>query len=298
MIVNNNASDSTTKLIMADNMLVGKGIEDKKERKRLQNRIAQRTYRQNQKQRVLALEAAIGASDMNLRLISPPPSTTSSEAVVDMALISPLATTTTTNMSTNDIPHSTSSPTPGPQDHQDANAFDDPSLWSGLSPNITHWHHETTRLPPPPGPSAFPQNLSSPTATAATTGRAALHLAASKGNESMTRLLLNICADVARQDSSGCTPLHLAAEAGHDRIVEILLNKSADPNAVDLMGQTVLFHAVKAGHESTTRLLLKETSLNVNAKDDMGQVALHLAVETGSEPLTLLLLSHGANIDA
>ena len=46
MIVNNNDSDSTTKLTIADNMLVGKGIEDKKERKRLQNRIAQRTYRE------------------------------------------------------------------------------------------------------------------------------------------------------------------------------------------------------------------------------------------------------------
>lgn len=191
----------------------------------------------------------------------------------DTELISPPAT----NVS-NNIP-STASTTPG---HHDTNTLDDMSLWA-LNPE-TNWN-ETS--PPPPQ-----------TPTPSVTGRAALHLAACDGNESMTQLLLDSGADVARQDSSGCTPLHLAAEAGHDVIVKMLLEKSADPNITDLLGQTVLFSAVKAGNENTVKLLLEDMLVDVNTKDVMGQVPLHIAVETGSESLALLLLSHGANIDA
>lgn len=191
----------------------------------------------------------------------------------DTVLVSPPAT----NISNNES--STTDTTPA---LHDSSAFDDPGLWP-LIPE-PDW---TEMSPPPPQPTHPP-----------VIGRAALHLAAYDGNESMTKLLLESGADVARQDSSGCTPLHIAAEAGHETIIKILLENSADPKATDFLGRTVLFSAIKGGNDSAVRILLKEPTVDVNTKDVMGQVPLHIAVEKGSETIVRLLLKYGANIDA
>lgn len=151
-------------------------------------------------------------------------------ASCDMGLISPPPTTIHVPDHRNN-----SSPAGATPISQDTSAvLDDPSLWLVNNQDMNLDWNEASPPPPPPPPTS-------------SAGRAALHLAACNGNESMTRLLLDSCADVARQDSSGCTPLHLAAEAGHHAIVKMLLSKSADPNALDLMGRTALLSAVRAG---------------------------------------------------
>ncbi|KAL2196654.1 ankyrin repeat-containing domain protein [Corynascus similis CBS 632.67] len=193
MPTRSSAGHTTTNVLL-------RSFDDKKEQKRMQNRIAQRTYRQNQKQRVQALEAA-GVDGCNegcgtsgpTQQISPPP--------------------TTIHVSDHRNVYSVAGATPISQDT--GAALDDPSLWP-INNQDVNLNLSEPSPPPPPIPMS-------------SAGRTPLHLAVCNGNEAMTLLLLESCADVARQDSSGCTPLHLAAEAGHDAIVKMLLSKSATP---------------------------------------------------------------------
>ncbi|KAL2138116.1 hypothetical protein VTI28DRAFT_7462 [Corynascus sepedonium] len=132
----------------------------------MQNRIAQRTYRQNQKQRVQALEAAVRAS-CEMGLISPSP--------------------TTIHVSDHRNIYSAAGATPISQDT--GAALDDPSLWP-INNQDVNLNLSEPSPPPPPIPMS-------------SAGRTPLHLAVCNGNEAMTRLLLDSCADVARQDNNG-----------------------------------------------------------------------------------------------
>lgn len=129
--------------------------------------------------------------------------------------------------------------------------------------------------------------------------RPPLHLSASKGNVSMTRLLLERGANTAIQDSMGQTALHLAVEQGQTKVVQLLLTCAGKEtvNVRDSIGRTALFKAVESGHSDIVRALLK-ASIDVNARDIYGHAALHPAVESGSESLTILLLSSGADINS
>lgn len=233
------------------------------ERKRYQNRIAQRTYRKdiillisfarpmglvsnlccclgrNQKQKLQALEAVVGQS---------------SDAVVSSS------TTTCTCNSRDSAPR-------------------DPSYDDQV------WNFDTLLNESPP--SGLPPSL----------GRTALHRAVCNGNEAIVRLLLERGADIIRQDGYGQTALHLAVENGCEGLVKVLLEKITDPNLTDSLGRTALFLAVRSENEMVAKLLL-DASIDVNWRDSLGDVALHIAAERGSEALTLLLLTYGANIDA
>jgi ankyrin repeat protein len=128
-------------------------------------------------------------------------------------------------------------------------------------------------------------------------GRPALHRAAWNGNESMTELLLDRGADITIQDSVGQTALHVAVENKCEGVLRVFVEKKVDLNVKDSQGRTALFAAVRGGNLGVVKYLL-ESSVDVNSKDIMGNAALHLAVEQGSEPLTHLLLAHGADINA
>ena len=125
----------------------------------------------------------------------------------------------------------------------------------------------------------------------------ALHRAASKGNESIARLLLDRGADITMHDHLGQTALHVAARSGREGIFKVLLEKKIDPNIKDSLGRTALFHAVESGSLKVVKGLL-DASVDVNLKDMYGTAALHLAVEQASEPLIDMLLTYGADINA
>ncbi|KAK1755400.1 ankyrin repeat-containing domain protein [Echria macrotheca] len=241
-----------------------RALLEKRERKRQQNRIAQRNYRRNQKERMQALEAALGRSesdDAALTIVSPPASN-SAETFLDPTLVA------------------TSRSTP-PASAIPALACDDSPLWA-IDPALIRDN------PRPPVSTGL---------LAAEQGRSSLHFAVCNGDQSMARLLLDRGADVTRQDDTGSTPLHLAAECGLEGLVALLLERSADPAATDFLGRTALFRAVLSENETVVKLLL-EASVDVNMKDSLGNVALHLAVESGSESLAVLLLEYGANVNA
>lgn len=86
------------------------------------------------------------------------------------------------------------------------------------------------------------------------------------------------------------TPLHLAAQRGHERIVEMLLKKSnVDPNLTDSHGRTPLFHAVIPNHVSVARLLV-ENGARMGKVDGDGRTVLHWAIIYQREEMLRLLL--------
>jgi ankyrin repeat protein len=87
-------------------------------------------------------------------------------------------------------------------------------------------------------------------------GDTALHLAASSGFESVTRLLIEGGADVMAINCEKETALHRAASSGHSKIVEILLDAGAHVEAEDGKRQTALSRATKNGHDGVIETLV------------------------------------------
>ncbi|KAJ2998603.1 hypothetical protein NUW58_g271 [Xylaria curta] len=93
-------------------------------------------------------------------------------------------------------------------------------------------------------------------------------------------------------NSSGQSALHIAAERGNQEIMRILLQRNVDVMAQDSNGRTALHLAVTKGHGGLIAELLKQPGLaEVRAKD--GQTALHLAVSAGSKDLVSKLTVSG-----
>lgn len=124
----------------------------------------------------------------------------------------------------------------------------------------------------------------------------ALHAAIRTGNKEMVRLLLKNRADVARQDSDGNSALHVAAGLGRDDLVSMLLDHVASVDMVNYLGQTPLFMAVQSGCEAVVIVLL-DGGADIHIKDSIGNSPLHQAVHRESIPIATLLLARGANVD-
>jgi hypothetical protein len=93
-------------------------------------------------------------------------------------------------------------------------------------------------------------------ATSTSQTEAAMHMAASKGQNAIVSILLRSGVDIDAQDRQGRTPLFIAVENGHEEVVEILLAAGADPSTVDTQGTSVLLAAVKHGRERIVEMLV------------------------------------------
>ncbi|KAI9876586.1 MAG: hypothetical protein M1830_006164, partial [Pleopsidium flavum] len=155
-------------------------------------------------------------------------------------------------------------------------------------------------------------------------GRAPLHEAVRKMEESYVQAFLVHGAEPNTQDCTGRTPLHEAASRGHRGIVRVLLQHDADVNARDFRGRTVLqtadtetldlllehgaiigdgqvtlLEAAMFGHEATVKSLL-EQGADVNAKGLGGLTPLHEAAKCQYRRANnvRILLEHGADTAA
>ncbi|KAI4242493.1 MAG: hypothetical protein L6R42_011004, partial [Xanthoria sp. 1 TBL-2021] len=117
-----------------------------------------------------------------------------------------------------------------------------------------------------------------------------------RGNESLTRLLLERGAQVNITIEGEVSPLHRAAELGHQNIVRALFEHGVDPNSRDRTRQTPIFPAAQRNHPKVLKSIL-EAGADANVRDEDGQtLMLCLAAEKaeklmkwGNEIIEILL---------
>ncbi|CAM6127019.1 unnamed protein product [Calypogeia fissa] len=106
---------------------------------------------------------------------------------------------------------------------------------------------------------------------------------------------------VVRADYDGRMPLHLAASKGFESVVLYLIREGADVNAIDKFGVSPLQEAVRGGHDNCLLALmdsgaqLRLQDEDVFALDYDDRTALHLAAAEGSEGLARMLIDTGAD---
>ncbi|KAH6719399.1 ankyrin repeat-containing domain protein [Leptodontidium sp. MPI-SDFR-AT-0119] len=226
-----------------------RGGMEAKERKRVQNRIAQRNYRRNQKERLRALEKAVN------HLAKVPPVTLASNKSVPVGMVpSPC------DQIWNDA---------GEQRGSDLNCVQNNVVDDNLG---LDWEEGSLE----------PETVFKPV-------RPALHRAVLAGNEPVCRMLLDKGAYVGKQDTNGQTPLHLAVDTGREeilklfldggnqnardcmgrtalfnaiasenkRVLRLLLDAEIDIDCKDALGETALHVAVETGVDWIIRLLLE-----------------------------------------
>lgn len=130
--------------------------------------------------------------------------------------------------------------------------------------------------------------------------QSSLHIAAQKGHERITRLLLQHEIGCNEEDSDGHTPLYYAIKGGHEGIVISLIDHGAPLDWVDSQRRNALHWAVLERRDGILRALLRRCAGNqaiINAYDDTGMTPLHTAVDNGFEAGVQLLLEHGADLN-
>ncbi|XP_006813082.1 uncharacterized protein LOC100373654 [Saccoglossus kowalevskii] len=127
-----------------------------------------------------------------------------------------------------------------------------------------------------------------------------LHWAASQGDLSIVKLLLESGADINAQTTEhGLMPVHEAAINGHSDVVEYLLLHGASLEGRDTKYFfTPLLWSAQYGHHKTVRTLLKHGASVTACDSKQGQTSLHLAAARGHCKVIELLIDKGANVIA
>jgi ankyrin repeat protein len=131
-----------------------------------------------------------------------------------------------------------------------------------------------------------------------------LHLAASRGNVQLLKLLLRNKASVKSLDEQKRTPLHWAAQQCHSdsvEMVELLLAHRSEIDALDQERSSPLLLACKnLSRQSAVASLLLSHGADASVADQLGNTALHLAVSATSVDPHLVgsLVSSGAKVNA
>ncbi|KAH1124574.1 hypothetical protein AAZX31_06G068000 [Glycine max] len=125
-------------------------------------------------------------------------------------------------------------------------------------------------------------------------GKTALHIAASKGNEHCVNLLLEYGADPNSKDMDGSVPLWEAMKGRHESVMKILIDNGADISFADAG------HLACSAVEQNNMELLKEIiqcGMDVTQPKKNGATALHTAVVEGNTEMINFLVDQGADID-
>jgi ankyrin repeat protein len=117
-------------------------------------------------------------------------------------------------------------------------------------------------------------------------GLTPLFLAIVFQHEEIVKILLSEeTINIECRDRKGRTPLHYAASRGQLSMARILLQKGADENAVDNTEETPLDNAIVGGHEIMAKAMLERSnrvSSSVDSEQSQGQAkSLFLATVRG-----------------
>jgi len=121
--------------------------------------------------------------------------------------------------------------------------------------------------------------------------------AASSGDVSAVRALLEDGIVVTQNWHMTRPPLCLAAGNGHTKVVRLLIGKGKfDPGDVDARDRTALSWASGRGHKKVVKCLLERADANTEAADEDGWTALSWASANGFAAVARMLLEKGANV--
>ncbi|VDI23281.1 Hypothetical predicted protein, partial [Mytilus galloprovincialis] len=123
------------------------------------------------------------------------------------------------------------------------------------------------------------------------TGKTPLHMACSKGNTAVAKILIMSNAEVNQMDTNKVTPLMLACSSGNIDLIKFLLTKDVHINAFNSLGSTPLLDACKKSNVKACSLLL-ENKAKVDCFNKNGDTPLHLACQAGQTEILNLLLKY------
>ena len=128
-----------------------------------------------------------------------------------------------------------------------------------------------------------------------TSGRTALHLAASQNLADVAELLIAAGADVNAEDHKHETPLIQAAKYDGGQVIPLLLAAGAKLEHVALW--TPLYWAIHEGSAATARILL-DAGADFRKPDHDGNDALRLAAYAGKPDVIKALVQAGADLES
>ncbi|ORY53362.1 ankyrin, partial [Neocallimastix californiae] len=114
--------------------------------------------------------------------------------------------------------------------------------------------------------------------------------------------LIEIGADLNKENIDGEVPLIHAAKYSNDIIINILVDKGANVNVEDQYGNTPLFYAVKRKHISKKQNIIKsliKAGANINKMDNVSKIPLTYLIERKVDNTDLIkyFLTYGTILD-
>ncbi|KAL8718945.1 MAG: hypothetical protein Q9225_003989, partial [Loekoesia sp. 1 TL-2023] len=309
------AAEHSARAISSGNNEDWEQVQDAKQRKKIQNRIAQRSYRKRIKQKLEGLEQW---QETVAAAIADPPPTATSDAELNSSKQSnentqqqpstngPRSTVTTvapqmSYVSQSPLPWNPSLDPFFSLHNIGEGAITGVDLAATLDPRLqcqSHTCHDAQRLSL--GASPRTSRCTEMDLDKNETTKAGSALRDPNGEVSKARgqsqQILRTHLTLLLEPDEGKTALHLAAERGETKIARTLLERMPNPDVQDQSGYTPLILAVQNNHEDMVKLLL-EKRRNVNLQDQCGQTALHAAITEANENIVGLLLQADVDLE-
>ncbi len=124
-------------------------------------------------------------------------------------------------------------------------------------------------------------------------GQMPLHVAAQRGRQVITRLLVENGADIEAHNRQGHTPLETAVLAGKIQVARLLLKQGAELDAQQLLLRTI---EVDANFRDVFAFLVRQGA-DVNADLEDGETPLIRAIDSGHHLVVKRLIDEGADVN-